>query len=430
VTQTVLKRRCAVYTRKSTDEGLELAFNSLDAQRDACEAFIASQRGEGWILVADRYDDGGFSGGTLERPALRRLLADIQAGRVDCVVVYKLDRLTRSLMDFSKLADLFDRHGVTFVSVTQSFNTNSSMGRLTLNMLLSFAQFERELGSERVRDKIAASKRRGLWTGGVVPLGYTVLNKQLIIHPIEAPLVRRIFQRFVTLRSITKVLRELDADGIRQRSGRPFDKVVLHKILRNRTYIGLTVHKTEAYPGKHEAIIDQALWTEAQSISREPPRTRARAAAAREVALLRGLIFGPDGRAMTPQHARKAGRCYRYYVSMLTIKRGENDGLRRVPAGPVDQAVIDQIRRLVRAPEIVARTIRTADLHPNTVREALADFGRIWDELFPAEQARLVRLLVERVDVSEDGIRVRLRTEGLRDVIHKLQGSPVLDQAA
>jgi DNA invertase Pin-like site-specific DNA recombinase len=236
VTETALKRRRAVYTRKSTDEGLDMAFNSLDAQREACEAYGASQRGEGWMLVADHYDDGGFSGGTLERPALRRLLADIQAGKVDCVVVYKIDRLTRALMDFSKLVDLFEKHSVTFVSVTQSFNTTTSMGRLTLNMLLSFAQFERELGSERVRDKIAASKRRGLWTGGVVPLGYKVENKQLIVEPAEAALVRRIFQRYVTLRSITKVLRELDADGVHQRSGRSFDKIVLHKILKNRTY--------------------------------------------------------------------------------------------------------------------------------------------------------------------------------------------------
>jgi DNA invertase Pin-like site-specific DNA recombinase len=427
----VLKRRCAVYTRKSTDEGLDMAFNSLDAQREAGEAYIASQRGEGWMLVADRYDDGAYSGGTLERPALKRLLADIQAGKVDCVVVYKIDRLTRSLMDFAKLTDLFDKHGVTFVSVTQSFNTSNSMGRLTLNMLLSFAQFERELGSERVRDKIAASKRRGLWTGGVVPLGYKAENKQLIIDADEAEIVRRIFRRFVTFRSITKVLRELDADGVRQRSGRPFDKIVLHKILKNRTYRGLTVHKKEAYPGRHEAIIDEGLWNEAQAISGEPPRTRARAAAAREVALLRGLIFGPDGRAMTPQHARKAGRCYRYYTSMLTIKRGENDGpVRRVPAGPVDQAVIEQIRRLVQAPEIVARTIRSAGLHPDAVREALADFDRIWDELFPVEQARLVRLLVERVDVSADGIRVRLKTEGLRDVMRELQGAPTVEQAA
>ena len=219
--------------------------------------------------------------------------------------------------------------------------------------------------------------------------------------------------------------------SIRQRSGRPFDKIVLHKILKNRTYQGLTVHKTEAFPGKHQPIIDEHRWNEAQSISQEPPRARARAAAAREVALLRGLIFGPDGRAMTPQHARKAGRCYRYYVSMVTIKRAENDGpIRRVPAGPVDQAVIEQVRRLVRAPEIVARTIRSSGLPTVTVREALADFDRIWDELFPGEQARLIRLLVERVDVSEDGIRVRLKTEGLRDVIQDLQSPPAMDQAA
>ena len=262
-------------------------------------------------------------------------------------------------------------------------------------------------------------------------MGYKAENKQLLIEPADAAIVRRIFQRFVTLRSITKVLRELDADGICQRSGRPFDKVVLHKILKNRTYRGLAVHKKEAYPGKHEAIIGEDLWNEAQSINQEPPRTRARAASALEVALLRGLIFGPDGRAMTPHHARKEGRCYRYYVSMASIKRGENDGpLRRVPAGPIDQAVIEQIRRLVRAPEIVARTIRSAGLHPDAVREALADFDRIWEELFPAEQARLVRLLVERVDVREDGIRVRLRTEGLRDVVRELQGVTSLEMAA
>jgi site-specific DNA recombinase len=304
------------------------------------------------------------------------------------------------------------------------------MGRLTINILMSFAQFERELGSERVRDKIAASKRRGLWTGGVVPVGYKAENRQLIIHPPEAEIVRLIFRRFVTLRSITKVLRELDAAGIYQRTGRAFDKVVLHKILKNRTYRGLTVHKKDAYPGKHEAIISEELWNEAQAINQEPPRTRARAASAREVALLRGLIFGPDGRAMTPQHARKRGRMYRYYVSMATIKRGENDGpIRRVPAGPVDLAVIEQMRILVRAPEIVARTMRIADAPPDFVREALADFDRIWTELFPAEQARLVRLLVERVDVSELGIRVRLRTDGLRDVIHELQ-DPALERAA
>jgi site-specific DNA recombinase len=430
MTDPVLKRRCAVYTRKSTEEGLDMAFNSLDAQREACEAYMSSQRGEGWMLVGDRYDDGGYTGGNMERPGLRRLLADIGAGKIDCVVVYKIDRLTRALMDFSRLVDLFEKHTVTFVSVTQNFNTTTSMGRLTLNMLLSFAQFERELGSERVRDKIAASKRRGIWTGGVVPLGYRAENRKLIVHNEEAEIVRRIFRRFVTFRSITKMMRELNEAGLRQRSGRPFDKVVLHKILRNRTYRGLTVHKQAVYPGQHEAIISENFWNEVQAINSEPPRTRAKASQAREVALLRGLIFGADGWAMTPHHARKDGRLYRYYVSMATIKRGENDGLRRVPAGPVDQAVIEQIRRLIRAPEIVARTVRAAGLDVAAVKEALADFDRIWSELFPAEQARLVRLLVERVDVSGDGIRVRLRTEGLRDVIGELRGTPSLERAA
>jgi DNA invertase Pin-like site-specific DNA recombinase len=235
-----------------------LSERTLMSAADPLLSFIVdadSQRGEGWILVGDRYDDGGYSGGSLERPALRRLLDDVQVGKVDCVVVYKIDRLTRSLMDFSRLVDLFDKRSVTFVSVTQSFNTTTSMGRLTLNILLSFAQFERELGSERVRDKIAASKRRGIWTGGVVPLGYKAENRQLVIRPAEAEIVRRIFKSYVTLRSITKVLRELDAAGLRQRSGRPFDKIVLHKVLKNRTYRGMTVHKAEAYP----AIIDEAL---------------------------------------------------------------------------------------------------------------------------------------------------------------------------
>jgi hypothetical protein len=233
------------------------------------------------------------------------------------------------------------------------------------------------------------------------------------------------------VRSIIKVLRELDADGISQRSGRPFDKVVLHKILKNQTYRGLTVHKEQAYPGKHEAIIDEHLWNEVQSINREPPRMRARAAAAREVALLRGLIFGPDGRAMTPYHVRKDGRCYRYYVSTATIKRGENDGmLRRVPAGAIDQAVIDQVRCLVRSPEIVAGTIRASRLDNDTVRQALADFDRVWNELFPVEQARLVRLLVARVDVTELGVRVRLKTEGMRDVVRELQSAVPAEHAA
>ena len=264
-----------------------------------------------------------------------------------------------------------------------------------------------------------------------MPLGYKVDDRHLVVSEVHAKIVQRIFKRFVALRSITKVLRELDEDGIRQRSGRPFDKVVLHKILRNRTYIGLTVHKLEAFPGKHEAIISEALWEDAQAINKEPPRTRARATQAREAALLRGIIYGPDGSAMTPHHAENNGRHYRYYVSMRTIKRGENDGaLRRVPAGVVDQAVIDQVRGLVRAPEILARTVRASGLNLAMVTQALGEFDHIWNGLFPEEQARLVRLLVDRVDVREDGVLVRLRSEGLRDVIHHIRGHEGLEASA
>src|SRR5690606_3430657 len=267
----IRKLRCAVYTRKSTEEGLEMEFNSLDAQREACEAYIASQKPEGWVLYPESYDDGGFSGGTLDRPALKRLLADIEDGRIDVVVVYKIDRLSRSLMDFAKLVEVFDRGGVTFVSVTQSFNTTTSMGRLTLNILLSFAQFEREVIGERIRDKIAASRKRGMWMGGFVPLGYEVRDRKLVINDAEAATVRMIFERFVEVGSATALARALAAEGVRTRRGRLVDKGFLYKLLNNRVYIGDAVHKGTAYPGEHEAIITRALWDKVHGILRESP---------------------------------------------------------------------------------------------------------------------------------------------------------------
>jgi site-specific DNA recombinase len=264
------KVRCAVYTRKSSEEGLEQEFNSLDAQRAAGEAYIASQSDEGWLLVPDRYDDGGISGATLERPALKRLLADVEAGRIDCVVVYKVDRLSRSLTDFAKLVDIFERHGVSFVSVTQHFCTTTSMGRLTLNILLSFAQFEREVIGERIRDKFAASRAKGMWMGGHLPLGYDIRDRKLVVNPAEAELVRLIFRRFLDLGSALLLIRELNAQAYRTKSwtpqtgtfreGRPFDKGTLYKILRNRTYLGEAVHKGRSYPGEHEPIVDRATW--------------------------------------------------------------------------------------------------------------------------------------------------------------------------
>jgi site-specific DNA recombinase len=426
------KVRCAVYTRKSSEEGLDMEFNSLDAQREACEAYIASQKPEGWMLVPDHYDDGGVSGGTLERTALKRLLADIELSKVDVVVVYKIDRLSRSLMDFAKLVEVFERRNVTFVSVTQSFNTTTSMGRLTLNVLLSFAQFEREVIGERIRDKFAASRKKGMWMGGFVPLGYRVENRKLVIDEDEAATVRRIFERFLKVGSATLVARALNAEGVTTRRGKPIDKGFLYKLLNNRVYIGDAVHKGTAYPGEHEAILSLDLWNRVHGILRESPRTRSRRTRTTEPALLKGLIFGPTGGAMSPTYTRKAGRLYRYYVSQSVLKLGpETCPIRRVAAAEIETAVVDQLRGMLRAPEIVVRTWRVArqlmgDIKEAEVREALEQLDPIWDELFAAEQARIVQLLVERVDVSLDGVAIRLRTSGIASLIADLRmmGAP------
>lgn len=424
----VRKLRCAVYTRKSTEEGLDMAFNSLDAQREACEAYIASQRQEGWTLVHDRYDDGGFSGGTLGRPALQQLIADIEAKRVDVVVVYKIDRLSRSLMDFAKLVEAFDRNSVTFVSVTQSFNTTTSMGRLTLNILLSFAQFEREVIGERIRDKFMASRSRGMWMGGHPPLGYDVKDRKLVVNDAEAAIVRMIFERFVRVGSATTLARSLAAEGVLTKRGRAIDRGYLYVLLNNRTYIGEAVHKGASYPGEHQPIITRALWDKVRAILQVSPRKRAANTRGQQTpAPLKGLVFGPDGRAFTPTYTRRGGKLYRYYVSTGVIKRGpEACTIRRVSASEIEAAVIGQVRMLVRAPEIVVgawKEARRQDaaITEAEVRDALAEFDALWDELFPAEQARIVQLLIERVDVSPTGLAIRLRTEGLASLAADLR---------
>ena len=415
----IRKQRCAIYTRKSSEEGLEQEFNSLHAQREACEAYIASQRSEGWVLVRDQYDDGGISGGTLERPGLKQLLADIEDGLIDVVVVYKIDRLSRSLMDFSKLVEVFDRAGVTFVSVTQSFNTTTSMGRLTLNILLSFAQFEREVIAERVRDKIRASRQKGMWMGGSVPLGYVVKDRKLVVHEPDAAVVRSMFARFLRVGSATVLARELRAEGVLTTKGRPIDKGYLYKCLSNRTYLGLAIHKGTAYVGEHAAIIDQDLWDRVHAILADNARTRSANTRAQTPALLRGLIFGPTGAAMSPTHTRKGNRLYRYYVSQDVLQRGPDAcPIGRVPAAEIEGAVIDQLRGIFRQPEIVVGTWRAAraeqeDVTEDEAREALLQLDPLWDELFPAEQARIVQLLVERVDVHGEGVDVRFRMNGI-----------------
>ncbi|WP_272010905.1 recombinase family protein [Roseovarius sp. ZX-A-9] len=422
----VRKLRCAVYTRKSSEEGLEQEFNSLHAQREACEAYIASQRSEGWVLVRDQYDDGGISGGTLERPGLKRLLADVEDGLVDVVVVYKIDRLSRSLMDFSKLVEVFDRNGVTFVSVTQSFNTTTSMGRLTLNILLSFAQFEREVTAERIRDKFAASRKKGMWMGGVPPLGYEVKDRKLVIKEADAANVRWVFNRFLEIGSCTELAREVAKRGIRTPRGNRIDKKYLYRLLNNRAYIGEAVHKGESYPGEHDAIIDRETWDRVHAILSESPRKRAARTRADTPALLKGLLYGPDGAAFSPTHTRKGGKLYRYYVSQTILKHGAGAcAVGRVPAGEIERAVIAQIRAVFRQPEIVAGTWKTAranadDISEADARSALQKFDPLWDELFPAEQARIATLLVERIDIGTEGLNVRLRMDGLTGLAREM----------
>jgi site-specific DNA recombinase len=429
--------RCAIYTRKSSEEGLDMEFNSLDAQRESCEAYVASQRAEGWVCMRERYDDGGFSGGTLDRPGLKALLEDVEAGLVDVIVVYKIDRLSRSLMDFSRLVEVFDKHGVTFISITQSFNTTTSMGRLTLNILLSFAQFEREVTGERIRDKFAASRAKGMWMGGFVPMGYDVVDRKLIVNETEAATVRHMFQRFVELGSATLLTRELVAKGTLNKRGKPIDKGFLYKLFRNRLYLGEAVHKGTSYPGEHQAIIDQPLWDQVHAILHESPRQRAANTRAKTPAMLKGLIFAGNGVAMTPTMTKKGSRLYRYYTSMDAIRNraGEGtDAFVRLNAGMVEAAVIQHIRSLLRTPEIVAQAVDAArkgdpDIDEREVVTALAGFDGLWESLFPAEQARIARLLVDRVTVSSDGLAVDLNTGGLGSIVREMI-TPKLEIAA
>jgi site-specific DNA recombinase len=431
------KLRCAVYTRKSSEEGLEQEFNSLAAQRSSCEAYIASQRSEGWVPLPNRYDDGGYSGGNMDRPGLKALLADIEEGLVDVVVVYKIDRLSRALMDFSRLVDLFDRTSVTFVSVTQSFNTTTSMGRLTLNILLSFAQFEREITGERIRDKITASRKRGIWMGGIPSLGYDVSNRKLVINEAEAALVRKIFQRFAQIGSLTHLVRELAAEGVvtktwrtidgKWRQGRAMDKGFLYKLLHNRVYLGDAVHKGIAHAGEHKAIISKPDWDAVQAIFAINGSLRAKNSRRRTPSLLRGLVFGPDGYAMTPSMTRKDSKVYRYYVSTRTIKDGADGvSVRRVAAGVLENAVVEKLKTVLRAPETVVATwnaisAQNQKVSEDDVRIALQNFVPTWDELFTDEQARIVQLLVERVDIRRDEIDVRIRTEGIASIVKDRQ---------
>jgi site-specific DNA recombinase len=380
--------RCAIYTRKSTEHNLDLEFNSLDAQREACEAYIKSQAHEGWRLVRNRYDDGGLSGASLDRPALQELLGDVRGGKIDVIVVYKVDRLTRSLADFAKLVELFDQHSVSFVSVTQSFNTTSSMGRLTLNVLLSFAQFEREVIGERVRDKIAASKRKGLWVGGPIPLGYATVNKKLVIVPEEAEIVRTMFRLYLECGSVGALAEELTRRKIMSKvktfasghakGGGPYSVGALAHFLKNRFYIGEVVYRGEIHTGEHASIIDRPTFDAVRSLLAKNARAR-QVRLNNSPAILMGRIFDDRGNRMTPSHSNRDGVRYRYYVSHVLLQRRKADVGRvtRVPAIPLEKLVVEAIRAKTQPDtepkgdlsdrEVIDRYVTRIIVHPNSI---------------------------------------------------------------
>ncbi len=373
-------QRCAVYTRKSTEDGLEKEFNSLDAQYEACSAYALSQKHEGWLLLPDRYDDGGFSGGNMERPGLKRLLADVAAGKVDIILVYKIDRLTRSLADFAKIVDVLDTAKASFVSITQSFNTTTSMGRLTLNMLLSFAQFEREVTGERIRDKIAASKRKGMWMGGPLPLGYDVENRRLIINPKEAKLVREIYNLYLTLGSVVELADALNAQGYKtkvqirasgpHRGGCAFQRGTLYHLLSNPIYRGQIVHKGEVFPGEHEAIVPEDLWQAAQDKLKANASGTSRRLRGQQPSLLAGMLYDGEGRAMTPSHATK-GKTKRYHYYVTRIDQAKDEPAYRVAAHDLEQIVAGKLAAFFASPSNIA-ALTSIEIEAHALQQALA----------------------------------------------------------
>ncbi len=406
-------RRCAIYTRKSSEEGLDQDFNSLDAQREACEAYIKSQAGEGWKSIRSTYDDGGFSGGSMDRPALIALLADIMARRIDTVVVYKVDRLTRSLADFAKIVEIFDAHDVAFVSVTQAFNTTTSMGRLTLNMLLSFAQFEREVTGERIRDKIAASKQKGMWMGGFVPLGYQPDGRTLVINEREAETVRTVFRLYLELGNVRRVKDAADRLGLttkqrvsvagRASGGRPLSRGHIYKLLNNPLYRGRIPHKGKSYEGLHPAIIDEETWEAVEAKLAANTCDRRTGKGVREPSPLAGKLFDDSGIALTPSHAVKSGRRYRYYVSRNLVNGGQaNDPNQqgwRLPAREVERVVADAVTSLMTDRAGLADMLRQAGVPAGDVPGILTAAGN-W------KGAPLH--LVSRVGLSTDDIAITL----------------------
>lgn len=431
------QKRCAVYTRKSNEDGLDQEYNSLDAQRDAGESYIMSQQGEGWQLLPDRYDDGGISGGTTERPALQKLIEDIKMGKVDIVVVYKIDRLSRSMFDFLGLIKFFQEHDVSFVSVTQHINTDSAMGRLMLNVLQSFAQFEMEQTGERIRDKIAASKSKGMWMGGNVPLGYDAADGKLTVNAHEAETVHYIFKRYLELGAMNALLSDLKNKGHKTKEwitrtgkhypAKDFSKSSVYRILKNKIYIGKIEHKAagKVYDGLHEAIIEQQLWDDVQALLEGNKSSRPKVSDNGDRPyLLKGILENPNGYSMTPSAQRKRDKVYRYYVSMESIKKGAKScPVKTISAPLIEEIILDRIAQLLTNSEWVSQMLKLDenDLKIPALKTVVQEFGEVWKALFPIEQARITQLLIDKIVLHPDRLLIHFMPLGLVSLIQELK---------
>lgn len=431
--------RCVIYTRKSTEIGLEQDFNSLEAQREACAAFALSQRHEGWTLGQDRYDDGGYTGGDMARPALKRLLSDIEAGKLDIVLIYKIDRLTRSLIDFSKIVEVMDEAGVRFVSVTQNFNNTSSMGRLTLNILLSFAQFEREMTGERIRDKISASKKRGLWMGGPVPLGYTVKDRKLIVNEKEAQQVRHIMRRYLSLGTVPLLAKELEREGYRtkiqkrasgpHRGGCAYRRGTLYHLLSNRIYRGMIVHKGNVYPGAHDAIVGKELWESVQALRQRNACGSACRKKLSDPSLLTGKIFDGEGRPMTPSSVKGRNRNYRYYVTRPNEIYGTPAW--RLNAFDLEAMVCSNMAERIYS-ERFARGLLASQHDEKTLRKLMQKSDLVAAQIRSGTliiRHKLLKIIINRIDVYEGYFMILMDHGGLRSVFELDQIGPISGQS-
>lgn len=427
IKQSTSKKCCAIYTRKSSEEGLEQAFNSLDAQREACESFIKSQQHEGWSTLPTQYNDGGFSGGNIERPALQTLIDDIKSDKINVVVVYKVDRLSRSLADFVKIIELFDQNDVSFVSVTQQFNTSSSMGRLTLNVLLSFAQFEREVTGERIRDKIAASKQKGMWMGGVVPLGYDVIDKKLVVNNAEAKVVRHIYERYVNLGTVRKLKEELDAEGYLSKrrdkdqcrgGGKPFGRGALYALLKNPLYIGQVAHQGKLYEGQHAAILEKQLWDRAQNLLTENRQNNQSRNSVKDPSLFAGLIYDDNDNPMSSSHTRKGNRRYHYYVSQAVLQYREADAgsVLRISAKIIEDSVIKRMMQYLQTPKElleVFSNIKFSAKKQTTIIKNAKILANTWKDLTPSKKIDHLKIVFQKIQVGCEGIFITLSRTGL-----------------